>query len=269
MTSILIIRRILTIILWLCAIACFTGFPWIFLGANSLKTYVDDMEFSSVTMILFRQQCLFFGFFCIYFLYLTNLDKYKPITRIASFLIGFMGIFMYWLKVRTHLDNISSQYEPFIWFVVGGLMFYLNKGIKGNPMQPRSLKIVTPLFRVIAFLLFLNFFSVIFPKQAWQVLSKIPYNSTLPFDRYTFGLISGFMAFSSIIVYFLSNKFSYYNNFSIAVTCFLPIYFIGFLVWSSPLVCFSNLFLSYVLLMIALSFLAIIYTSKNKYKYGK
>ena len=67
-------KKILVCMLWLCAIACFTGFPWIFFSWDVIHSYMGIHDIpSDLTIVLFREECLFFGFFCIYFLFLRNI----------------------------------------------------------------------------------------------------------------------------------------------------------------------------------------------------
>lgn len=71
-------KKILVCMLWLCAIACFTGFPWIFFSWDVIHSYMGIHDIpSDLTIVLFREECLFFGFFCIYFLFLRNIEKYS------------------------------------------------------------------------------------------------------------------------------------------------------------------------------------------------
>ena len=94
-------KKILVCMLWLCAIACFTGFPWIFFSWDVIHSYMGIHDIpSDLTIVLFREECLFFGFFCIYFLFLRNIEKYKGLISFCSFLVAFMGGFMYLLKLQ-------------------------------------------------------------------------------------------------------------------------------------------------------------------------
>lgn len=69
-------KKILVCMLWLCAIACFTGFPWIFFSWDVIHSYMGIHDIpSDLTIVLFREECLFFGFFCIYFLFLRNNEE--------------------------------------------------------------------------------------------------------------------------------------------------------------------------------------------------
>ena len=125
-------KKILVCMLWLCAIACFTGFPWIFFSWDVIHSYMGIHDIpSDLTIVLFREECLFFGFFCIYFLFLRNIEKYKGLISFCSFLVAFMGGFMYLLKLQTGIVHISSDYEPFIWLIIGSFIFYLNHSING------------------------------------------------------------------------------------------------------------------------------------------
>lgn len=132
-------KKILVCMLWLCAIACFTGFPWIFFSWDVIHSYMGIHDIpSDLTIVLFREECLFFGFFCIYFLFLRNIEKYKGLISFCSFLVAFMGGFMYLLKLQTGIVHISSDYEPFIWLIIGSFIFYLNHSINGiveNPLK--------------------------------------------------------------------------------------------------------------------------------------
>lgn len=103
-------KKILVCMLWLCAIACFTGFPWIFFSWDVIHSYMGIHDIpSDLTIVLFREECLFFGFFCIYFLFLRNIEKYKGLISFCSFLVAFMGGFMYLLKLQTGIVHISSK----------------------------------------------------------------------------------------------------------------------------------------------------------------
>lgn len=132
-------KKILVCMLWLCAIACFTGFPWIFFSWDVIHSYMGIHDIpSDLTIVLFREECLFFGFFCIYFLFLRNIEKYKGLISFCSFLVAFMGGFMYLLKLQTGIVHISSDYEPFIWLIIGSFIFYLNHSING--IAPKKTK---------------------------------------------------------------------------------------------------------------------------------
>ena len=104
-------KKILVCMLWLCAIACFTGFPWIFFSWDVIHSYMGIHDIpSDLTIVLFREECLFFGFFCIYFLFLRNIEKYKGLISFCSFLVAFMGGFMYLLTKETK----TSRFKLFI-----------------------------------------------------------------------------------------------------------------------------------------------------------
>lgn len=110
-------KKILVCMLWLCAIACFTGFPWIFFSWDVIHSYMGIHDIpSDLTIVLFREECLFFGFFCIYFLFLRNIEKYKGLISFCSFLVAFMGGFMYLLKLQTGIVHISSDFSFFSFF---------------------------------------------------------------------------------------------------------------------------------------------------------
>lgn len=54
-------KKILVCMLWLCAIACFTGFPWIFFSWDVIHSYMGIHDIpSDLTIVLFREECLFF-----------------------------------------------------------------------------------------------------------------------------------------------------------------------------------------------------------------
>ena len=106
-------KKILVCMLWLCAIACFTGFPWIFFSWDVIHSYMGIHDIpSDLTIVLFREECLFFGFFCIYFLFLRNIEKYKGLISFCSFLVAFMGGFMYLLKLQTGIVHCLLYTSP-------------------------------------------------------------------------------------------------------------------------------------------------------------
>ena len=48
-------KKILVCMLWLCAIACFTGFPWIFFSWDVIHSYMGIHDIpSDLTIVLFR-----------------------------------------------------------------------------------------------------------------------------------------------------------------------------------------------------------------------
>ncbi len=162
-------KKILVCMLWLCAIACFTGFPWIFFSWDVIHSYMGIHDIpSDLTIVLFREECLFFGFFCIYFLFLRNIEKYKGLISFCSFLVAFMGGFMYLLKLQTGIVHISSDYEPFIWLIIGSFIFYLNHSINGIAPKKQKLPVLSCLFQVQAGVLLLNIVNILVPEQTWE-----------------------------------------------------------------------------------------------------
>ena len=84
-------------------------------------------------------------------------------------------------------------------------MFLLNLSIKTKRVNQRLLFPITVLFRILSFLLVLNLCNIFYPKEIWDLLFRMPYDSASSLDKYIFGLVSGFCAFSSVIIYYLSN----------------------------------------------------------------
>ena len=201
-------NKILHIILWICAIFCFTGFPWIFVSTEKLSN-LFSVELTSISRLLFNLQSLFFAFFSLYFIMLARLYIYKTIIKIASVLIGVMGCYMYLLKYRTGLSNLSVDYEPFIWLFIGGVVYYLSRNLRDVMSQENKHYIkLRYLYLILSLMLAFNTISIIDSQWTWSLLCKIDYNSISEYDKYTFGLLSGFLSFSSIIIYYISNKIS-------------------------------------------------------------
>ncbi len=261
-------KRILTCMLWLCAIACFTGFPWMFFSWDTISHMGICDKPSAVTLVLLRQQCLFFGFFCLYFMFLSKTDQYRDLIKYGTILIAFMGFFMYLLKLQTGIDNVSSNYEPFIWFVIGSMMFYLNYSKDGvHPGKHKTL-VLSSVFQIYAGLLCLNIFCLFFPQQSWEIMFKTPFSELSTYDRYTFGMVSGFMTFSSIIIYYVSNRLQSFFTFSKAVLIFSLIYFAAYLFWRNLLKLYTPLFIGYIVFVEILILIGLVYIFKHK-TYGK
>ena len=258
-------KKILVCMLWLCAIACFTGFPWIFFSWDVIHSYMGIHDIpSDLTIVLFREECLFFGFFCIYFLFLRNIEKYKGLISFCSFLVAFMGGFMYLLKLQTGIVHISSDYEPFIWLIIGSFIFYLNHSINGIAPKKQKLPVLSCLFQVQAGVLLLNIVNILVPEQTWEIMFNISYSTVSPYDKYTFGMISGFTAFSSIIIYYISNRILFFMNLSKAILIFSFLYFLGFFVWGNFSELYKPLFILYVVLVEILNIVGINYIFKRR-----
>ena len=258
-------KKILVCMLWLCAIACFTGFPWIFFSWDVIHSYMGIHDIpSDLTIVLFREECLFFGFFCIYFLFLRNIEKYKGLISFCSFLVAFMGGFMYLLKLQTGIVHISSDYEPFIWLIIGSFIFYLNHSINGIAPKKQKLPVLSCLFQVQAGVLLLNIVNILVPEQTWKIMFNISYSTVSPYDKYTFGMISGFTAFSSIIIYYISNRILFFMNLSKAILIFSFLYFLGFFVWGNFSELYKPLFILYVVLVEILNIVGINYIFKRR-----
>lgn len=259
-------KKVLVCMLWLCAIACFTGFPWMFFSWDVIHSYmgIHDVP-SDMTLVLLRGECFFFGFFCIYFLFLKNIKKYKSLIRFCSFLLVFMGILMYLLKIQTGIEHVASDYEPFIWLVVGSFMFYLNHCNDGIVPERKRLPVLTRLFQIQAGILFLNIINILFPEQAWNMMFNIPYATVSAYDKYTFGMINGFIAFSSIIIYYISYRILFFKNLSKAAIVFLFLYHVGFFVWDSSLELYKPVFVAYIVLVAILNLAGINYIFKLKH----
>jgi len=217
-----------------------------FLPWESIEPYMGCGEPTAVTLVLFRLQCAFFGFFTVYFLFLGRLGVYHRLIGCASVLVAFMGFFMYLLKLQTGKDDVSSNYEPFIWLVVGSVMYWLNRGLDGQRPGKRSVPVVTVVFRIYAVLLGLNVLSLLFPRQSWELLFSVPFSEASTYDRYTFGMVSGFMAFSSVIVYYLSDRLRSFPVFSIAVQAFSFFCFATCLLSGDCLKLYTPLFIGYI-----------------------
>ncbi|MCR4769989.1 MAG: hypothetical protein K5874_07275 [Bacteroidaceae bacterium] len=262
-------KKILVCMLWLCAIACFTGFPWMFFSWDIIHTYMQIYDKTSdMTSVLFRQECLYFGFFFIYFLFLRNVVKYKELIRHCTFLVAFMGLFMYLLKLQTGIVHVSSDYEPFIWLVIGSFMFYLNQKIEGIKPERQTFPVLTLVLRILAGVLLLNLFCLFLPQQAWDAMFKVPFSSVSTYDRYTFGMVSGFTAFSSVIIFYISNRVRFYMNLSRAILIFSFLYIIGFVVWGNFMELYKPIFIVYLILVESLIVISICYIFK-KNTYGK
>lgn len=73
-------KKILVCMLWLCAIACFTGFPWIFFSWDVIHSYMGIHDIpSDLTIVLFREECLFFGFSVFIFSFLEISKNIKDL----------------------------------------------------------------------------------------------------------------------------------------------------------------------------------------------
>ena len=227
-------KKILVCMLWLCAIACFTGFPWIFFSWDVIHSYMGIHDIpSDLTIVLFREECLFFGFFCIYFLFLRNIEKYKGLISFCSFLVAFMGGFMYLLKLQTGIVHISSDYEPFIWLIIGSFIFYLNHSINGIAPKKQKLPVLSCLFQVQAGVLLLNIVNILVPEQ-------------------------------TIIIYYISNRILFFMNLSKAILIFSFLYFLGFFVWGNFSELYKPLFILYVVLVEILNIVGINYIFKRR-----
>jgi len=259
-------KRVLICMLWLCALACFSGFPWMFLPWDAIEPYMGGCERSAMTLVLFRQQCVFFGFFCIYFLFLGRMGKYQELIGYASVLIAVMGFLMYLLKLRTGMDNASSNYEPFIWLAVGSVILWLNHGMEGVKPERHRMPVASTVFQIYAVLLCLNIVCLLFPQQAWNLMFTTPFSNASAYDRYTFGLVSGFMAFSSIIVYYLSDRLGTFLAFSKAVLIFSLLYFGAYLLWQDCLELYTPLFIGYIAFVEILMVVGLIFVMNKEYK---
>ena len=237
-----------------------------FLPWDAIEPYMGGCKPSAMTLVLFRQQCAFFGFFCIYFLFLGRMGKYQELIKYASVLIAVMGFMMYLLKLRTGLDNASSNYEPFIWLAVGGTMYWLNHGMEGVQTKKHRMPVASTVFLIYAVLLCLNIVCLLFPQQAWGLMFTTPFADASAYDRYTFGLVSGFMTFSSIIVYYLSCRLRIFGIFSKAVLIFSLLYFGAYLLWKDCMELYTPLFIGYIAFVEILLLVGLVVVMKSEYK---
>jgi hypothetical protein len=177
-----------------------------------------------------------------------------------------MGFLMYLLKLRTGMDNASSNYEPFIWLAVGSMMLWLNHGMGGTKPERRGMPVASTVFHIYAVLLCLNIVSLLFPQQAWGLMFTTPFSDASVYDRYTFGLVSGFMAFSSIIVYYLSDRLGTFLAFSKAVLLFSLLYFGAYLLWQDCLELYTPLFIGYIAFVEILMVVGLIFVMNKECK---
>lgn len=249
-------KRLLKFLLWICVITCITGIPWGFIPLQKVYSYIGINGIPSyMTQFLFTQQSLFFGFFSLYFLLLKNdVEKYKEILSIGTCLIAFMGCFMYVLKCRIGLIYWSSVYEPFIWLFIGSSMFLLNLNIKTKRVNKRLFFPTTVLFRILSILLVLNLYNIFYPKEIWNLLFRIPYDSASSLDKYIFGLVSGFCAFSSVIIYYLSNRISTFVHMAKLVAIFFFIFFAYCLVSFNPNKVYTPVGIIYIAINVFITF---------------
>lgn len=249
-------KRFLFFLLWICVMACITGIPWGFFPLQKIYSYIGfNGTPSYMTRFLFTQQSLFFSFFFLYFLLLKkDIEKYKEILSIGTCLIGFMGCFMYVLKCRTGLIYWCSIYEPFIWLFIGSSMFLLNLSIKTKRVNKRLLFPITVLFRILSFLLVLNLCNIFYPKEIWDLLFRMPYDSASSLDKYIFGLVSGFCAFSSVIIYYLSNRISNFAHMAKLVAIFFFMFFAYSLISFNPNKLYTPVGITYIAINILITF---------------
>ncbi len=151
-----------------------------------------------------------------------------------------------------------------IWFAVGGFMFYLNSNTENVIPEKEKLPVLTILFRIISGMLLLNVTSIILPETTWNIMFKTSYEAISTYDKYTFGLVSGFMAFSSVIIYYMSSRIKSFYDLSKSIIIFLTLYFVGLLIWGNPFDLYEFPFLLYTITMDALSCITIIYIIGNK-----
>ena len=168
------------------------------------------------------------------------------------------------LKLQTGILHISSDYEPFIWLIIGSFIFYLNHSINGIAPKKQKLPVLSCLFQVQAGVLLLNIVNILVPEQTWEIMFNISYSTVSPYDKYTFGMISGFTAFSSIIIYYISNRILFFMNLSKAILIFSFLYFLGFFVWGNFSELYKPLFILYVVLVEILNIVGINYIFKRR-----
>ncbi len=77
-------------------------------------------------------------------------------------------------------------------------------------------------------------------------------------------MISGFTAFSSIIIYYISNRILFFMNLSKAILIFSFLYFLGFFVWGNLRELYKPLFILYVVLVEILNIVGINYIFKRR-----
>ncbi len=223
----------------LCALICLLCFPWAFLPWKITEEVVNmqneiPIGSGDLAVFLYRFQCLFFIFFAIYFLILCfKTRKYKPIIAIGSFLIMGMGVYMYWLKGVSGLNNLSSALEPVIWITGGTGIWLLNRfGIRSSEKPVRSVPgdFEVVLLRVIAVmmagaLLFIPFLS--------EVADRLSKDLVLaPVAIYALGLILSFLGFSSVIVGYLSDKTTTYKELYLLVIGVLLFFPATLFIWN-------------------------------------
>lgn len=175
-----------------------------------------------------------------------------------------------YLKNNTHsnrdknINALYSDYEPFIWLIIGSFIFYLNHSINGIAPKKQKLPVLSCLFQVQAGVLLLNIVNILVPEQTWKIMFNISYSTVSPYDKYTFGMISGFTAFSSIIIYYISNRILFFMNLSKAILIFSFLYFLGFFVWGNFSELYKPLFILYVVLVEILNIVGINYIFKRR-----
>lgn len=209
--------RILFVI---CCLGSLSGFPWAFLPWETVSGITNSqggilIDNSLPTIFLFRIQCLFFGAFSGFYLFMAYQPvRYKNLIFISSLLMLMMSVAMVYVRNISGLYTSLTAYEHYLWFVIGIAMlllrfFELRKCSDIRSKKQRDKRMFPMLLKILGIILFINVFWAIMPQNLIEKVMEVlhlPSYFGNPYSEYAAGLIFFFLGTFGIILFVCAMK---------------------------------------------------------------
>jgi hypothetical protein len=236
---------IIRIIFILCSLGSLTGFPWAFLPWDTVAGMTNSkgeilIDSSLQTIFLFRIQCLFFGAFSGFYLFMAYQPvRYKNLIFISSLLMLLMSVAMVYVRNISGLYTSLTAYEHYIWLVIGIAMFLswffeLRKYSNNHTEKQYSKYTLRKILKLLGIILFANTFWVIMPQnliEATMKLLKLPSYFGNPYSEYAAGLIFFFLGILGITLFVCAMKPEQYKPILKFIASYTMLTFICLIVW--------------------------------------
>lgn len=204
----------------ICCLGSLSGFPWAFLPWETVSGMTNSqggilIDNSLPTIFLFRLQCLFFGAFSGFYLFMAYRPvRYKKLIFISSLLMLLMSGAMVYVKDMSGLHTSLTAYEHYLWLGIGIAMFLswffeLRKHSDIRPERKQVKRIFSIILKTFGIILFANAFWVIMPQNLIEKVLQglqLPSYFGNPYAEYAAGLIFFFLGIFGIILFVCAMK---------------------------------------------------------------
>ena len=206
---------IVRIIFIICCLGSLSVFLWTFLPWEPVAGMTNSqggilIDNSLPTIFLFRLQCLSFGAFSGFYLFMAYQPiRYKKLILISSLLMLLMSGAMVYVRNISGLHTSLTAYEHYLWLGIGIAMFLswffeLHEYNDIRSEEKHAKRIFPNVLKTLGMILFANTFWVIMPQNVIEkVLSalQIPSYFGNPYSEYAAGLIFFFVGIFGIILF--------------------------------------------------------------------